>query len=297
MDPAVYRRRLRAHLRRLRVSLGITQNDAAKAMNWSLSKLIRIETGDVTISVNDLKALLGHYHVTDDATVAQYVEMARNSRKSSWLSPYKNIATNVYLAFLGHEDSADTIYNFEPVLVPGLLQTDEYALEVLRTTRGPKDKSRLDTLVNLRITRQERIHARGESIRQSYIIDESVIRRMVGGAETMRRQIAHIRESCEHDHVTLRIIPFSHGLYRSVRVPFVLLEYKDPEDETVLYLEYPQGERLFRDDGSFEESGTPVDAAALTGPPTYQQIFAELHEHTSAEHTAEILDNVLVALG
>jgi transcriptional regulator with XRE-family HTH domain len=297
VDPAVHRRKLRTYLRSQRVSRGVTQSDAAKAMSWSLSKLIRIETGDVTISINDLKALLSYYEVSENDIVGRYAAMAQNSRKPSWLSPYKGIATDVYLQFLGHEDSAASIYNFEPVLVPGLLQTDEYALEVLRTTRGPKGSSRIDSLVNLRITRQERIHARGDGVRQSYVVDEAVIRRVVGGTDIMRRQLAHLLEACEHEHVALRVIPFTHGLYRSVRVPFVLLEFRDPEDETILYLEYPQGEKLFRDDGSIEEGGTPVDAGAPTSPPTYQRIFAELHEYTSDSQTTEILESALRTLG
>ena len=85
-DPSVHRRRLRNTLRRMRESQGMTQNAAAKAMDWSVSKLIRIEAGTVSISVNDLKALLHHYGVTGDKEVNGLVEMARSIRQSSWLS-------------------------------------------------------------------------------------------------------------------------------------------------------------------------------------------------------------------
>src|SRR5690348_538510 len=106
VDPAVHRRRLRSILRRTRESLGIMQATAAHEMAWSVSKLIRIETGVVTISVNDLRALLTYYGITDTDRVAQLVEMARNARKNSWLQGYKGIASDAFLAFLAHEGTA-----------------------------------------------------------------------------------------------------------------------------------------------------------------------------------------------
>ena len=151
MDPSVYRRRLRNTLRQTRESLGIIQATAAAEMSWSVSKLIRIETGMVTISVNDLKALLPSYRITDPEKVTSLVEMARNSRLSSWTSRYKGIASDVFLTYIGHEDAAVRSYSFQPILVPGLLQTDEYAAEVLRVMRGPKDSQRINGLVELRI--------------------------------------------------------------------------------------------------------------------------------------------------
>src|ERR1700733_8626614 len=106
MDPSVYRRRLRNILRRTREARGITQATAASAMEWSVSKLIRIETGTVTISVNDLRALLAHYKINDAERVNELIGMAKNSRKHSWLGNYKGIASEVFLTFLGHEDAA-----------------------------------------------------------------------------------------------------------------------------------------------------------------------------------------------
>jgi transcriptional regulator with XRE-family HTH domain len=298
VDPNVYRRRLRNTLRRMRDALGITQTAAAKEMSWSVSKLIRIETGQVTISVNDLRALLTLYNVTDQQTVEQLIDMAKQSRVHSWTHAYRGVASDVFLAFLGHEAAATRSYSFQPVLVPGLLQTDDYAREALRVTRGSKDPDRINGLVALRIARQERIVSRADEIKLSYLLDESVVRRIVGGPQTMRQQVEALRDAYDQGHLSIRILPFRCGLYRSMRVPFVVLEFSDPAEDPVLYLEYPQGESLIREDGPFEPaSATDTSASPPTTPPTYLQIFAELQQQTSDEETREILESALRELG
>jgi transcriptional regulator with XRE-family HTH domain len=288
VDPSVYRRRLRNTLRRIRESRRVTQAAAAAEMEWSVSKLIRIEAGTVAISVNDLRALLKYYEITEIKEVDALVQMARNTKRSSWLNEYKGIAGDVFLTFLGYEDAAVTSYSFQPILVPGLLQTEEYAAEVLRIIRGSKDPKRISSLIELRLARQERVFARTDGIKLNYVLDESVVRRSVGGPEVMRRQVQALIESLGRENLSVRIIPFKCGMYRSIRVPFVILEFAENEDEAILYLEYPQGESLVREDGPYEtDSGTePSDP---TAPPTYLQIFGELQQLTSEDETLAIL--------
>jgi transcriptional regulator with XRE-family HTH domain len=296
MDPSVDRRRLRNILRQTRESLGIIQATAADAMAWSVSKLIRIETGTVTISANDLKALLDYYGINDPEKVTNLVNMAKNSKRNSWTSPYKGIASDVFLTYIGHEDAAVRSYSFQPILVPGLLQTDEYALEVLKVMRGSKDRERIDGLVELRITRQERVFARIDEIQLNYLIDESVVRRVVGGAEVMKRQVRHLINQCQREKLSIRVVPFKTGVYRSMRVPFVVLEFSDPEEEAVLYLEHPQRESLIREDRPFEDVDSGPPTSPPTTPPTYLEIFAELQQKTSDEETLRILQSALAEL-
>jgi transcriptional regulator with XRE-family HTH domain len=291
VDPSVSRRKLRNLLRQAREACGFTQGAVAEEMSWSISKLIRIESGSVTISVNDLRALLRYYGITDQGQADSLVEMARLARRRSWLSQYRGIATDVYLTFLGAEETAVRSYNFEPVLIPGLLQTDEYASEVLQVLRGPKIPSRTAGLVELRLTRQQRVLSRtGPPLELKFLMDESVVRRLVGGAEVMSRQINHLQDLSQRDNISIRIIPYSAGLYRSARVPFSLLEFSSPEDETLLYLEYPQGEEIIRED--VPTSDNPADDPS-TLPPTYLEIFAELQQKTSSDQTREIMLNAL----
>ncbi|NLT54663.1 MAG: helix-turn-helix domain-containing protein [Actinomycetales bacterium] len=286
-DPSVHRRRLRSELRRARETAGFTQRDVARAMDWSLSKLIRIETGAVSITTNDLRALLGHYGINDPIRVENLIEVARSSRERSWWSVYRDIASPEYIAFLGYESSASIIRSFQPLLVPGLLQTEGYANELFRHIRGPKDPKRIDALVSLRMERQE-ILVRPDPPELHFIMDEAVIRRMVGGPEIMLRQLSHIRDMLEQPNITIRIVPFSSGMYRSLRVPYVIFEFSDPEDEAVLYLEYPNEEMIIHESALHDdqEEGSPT-------PATYLEIFWQLEQAAKKEDTEAILDHAI----
>lgn len=290
IDPGVHRRKLRSILRQLRENCGKTQSATALEMSWSVSKLIRIESGSVTISVNDLRALVRSYGVTDDERIEELVQLARLARGHSWLNGYKDVASDEYLAYLAYEELAVRSYNFQPVLVPGLLQTEEYAIEVIRTIRGPKIPSRLEKLVELRISRQEKVFSRTDQFDLYFLLDESVVRRPVGSAAIMRKQLQRLDELSQRDNVTIGIIPFTAGFYRSIRVPFVVFEFSQPEDQAILYLEYPKKEEIIREDvpALNGEAGS-----GPTSPPTYLEIFAELQQRTSAEQTVGILQNAL----
>jgi transcriptional regulator with XRE-family HTH domain len=290
IDPGVHRRTLRSVLRQLRESCGKTQSAVAQEMSWSVSKLIRIESGSVSISVNDLRALLRSYDVTDGERITVLVELAQLARRPSWLSGFRDVASEEYLAYIAYEEIAMRSYNFQPVIIPGLLQTEEYAVEIMQTIRGPKNPSRIEKLVELRTSRQDRIFSREDPYDLHFLLDESVVRRPVGGADIMRRQLEWLGEMAERPNVTIDIIPFSAGFYRSIRVPFVLFQFSQPVDQAVLYLEYPSKEQIVREDVPV------VDGDALAGPttpPTYLEIFGELQQFTSPETTQAILASAL----
>ena len=292
VDPGLHRRKLRSVLRQLREACGKTQSETAAEMFWSVSKLIRIESGSVTISPNDLQALVKSYGVTDEATIENLVKLARLARGRSWLSEFRDVASDEFLAYLAYEEMAARSHNFQPVLVPGLLQTEEYAMAIVRTIRGPKIPSRLEKLVRLRISRQENVFSRTDPFNVYFLLDESAVRRPVGNAAIMRKQLQRLQEISQHENVWIGIIPFTAGFYRSIRVPFVVLEFSQPEDQAVLYLEYPKKEEIIRED-------VPViDNETGNGPtlPTYLEIFAELQQLTSPEKTTAILESALVAL-
>lgn len=288
-DPSVHRRRLRGELRKLREGAGFTQRDVALAMDWSVSKLIRVETGNVGISTNDLRALLHHYQITGRDQVDRMLEMAKAARERSWWSVYKAVASQEYIAFLGYECSAQIIRNFEPLLVPGLLQTEEYARELFKHIRGPKDPKRIEALVNLRMERQELLQ-RADPPQVHFIMDEAVIRRMVGGPDVMRRQLKRIRESAELEYTTIRVVPFSAGMYRSLRVPFVLFEFTNLEDEDVLYLEHPGGEMIVQEKDPMDDG-----ADGPLAPATYLEVFWEMEQEASQEKTLQLLDAAISA--
>lgn len=282
-DPTIHRRRLRSELRKAREAARKTQRETAQAMDWSMSKLIRIETGDVRVSTNDLRALLGYYDVPADR-VTHLVEVARAAREPARWSRYRDVASPEFLAFLGYESSAAIIRNFEPILVPGLLQTEEYAREVIAAVDEPQH---VDSLVDLRIERQELL-VRTPPAEVHFIIDESVIRRVIGSPDVMRRQLLQLKELAEQPHIILRIARFELGMYPKLRTAYVIFEFDAPEDEDVLFIEYPTGDQIIRENSPSEgDKNDPVE---------YLQAFWRLEQQAHREETAAILDHALSQL-
>jgi transcriptional regulator with XRE-family HTH domain len=286
-DPTVHRRRLRNELRKAREAAGFTQRDTALAMDWSPSKLIRIETGGVSISTNDLRALAAHYGIDDPARVQELLDLARKARERSPWAAYRELSSPEYVAFLAYESTASVIRNFEPLLIPGLLQTEEYAREVIGEFEGP-DKRTVDELVDLRMERQELLN-RPDPPGLHFILDQAVITRLVGGPEVMRRQLRHLKEMAHRDRVTIRIVPFSYGMYPRLRVPYVLFEFPDPQDEDVLYIENPQGEMIVREASSLD------DESGVT-PVIYLEVFFQLEQIARREEAPRLIDAALAAL-
>src|SRR3984885_6155469 len=168
-DPSRQRRRLRVELRRGRGAAGVTQRQAVEQLEWSLSKLIRIEAGTVGVSVTDLRAMLQLYGVTNQALVDNLTEAARGSKGQSWWSQYRESITPQFAQYLGHEGSASSIRVFHPFLIPGLLHTEEYAFELLRVHSGTEKARRL---TDLRMERQRKLFEQAEPPDVAFVLDE-----------------------------------------------------------------------------------------------------------------------------
>jgi transcriptional regulator with XRE-family HTH domain len=245
--PAVQRRRLRTELRRARQNAELTQEQVAAAMEWSLSKVIRFEAGTVGISANDLKALLSHYQIQDPHEVADLLVLARAGRERPWQSAYRSVAPTRLLQFIELEAPAWVSRNFQPLMIPGLLQTEEYARIMLSQLKADLPDEGIDSLVEVRMRRQELID-RDDSPLLFFILDEAATRRLVGGRDVMRRQLRRLTELAARPRITVEVIPFSAGAHEGMQGSFVIQEFPDPNDEDVLYQESPEGELVSHDD-------------------------------------------------
>jgi transcriptional regulator with XRE-family HTH domain len=245
-SPAVQRRRLRTELRRARQQAGLTQEQVADAMDWSLSKVIRIEAGTVGISTNDIKALLRSYKIVDDEQVANLVTLARAGRERSWQSGYRDAVSPRLLQLIEYEAAASITRNFQPLLIPGLVQTEEYARVILTQFAGQATAERIDAQVEVRMRRQELLE-RSDPPLAFFIMDEAVTRRLIGGKTVMRRQLRKLIDLAVKPHLTIEVVPFSAGVHPGLQGSFVIHEFPDPADDDVLYLENPQGDLISRD--------------------------------------------------
>jgi len=205
--------------------------------------------------------------------------MAQNAKKQPW-SAYKSVLAREFLVYLGFEGSASIIRNFEPLLVPGLLQTEEYAETIIRTYASGEDtQSVVEMRVQARLERQE-ILMRAEPPQTFFILDEAVIHRWVGGSEVMRQQLEHLKSLGGLPNVSIQILPYEAGAHPGMTGAFVLLEFADPADDDVLYLEDARGDMVTRDD--------PIDTAEFVNT------FWELERiSTRPDQLEQVIDRVL----
>ena len=241
-NPAIQGRRLRAELRRARLAKRLTQKQVASAMDWSLSKVIRIEKGDVSISTNDLKVLLSLYGIADQGKVDQLLSLAKEAREPSGWRTYHDVASEGLIEYIQNEEAAKAIQCFQPQFVPGLLQTSDYAESVIGRFSATPTLER----VEIRMKRQD-ILWRQKPPKMHFIIDEAALRRVVGGNQVMDAQIRHIITIADMPHVTIEIVPFTAGAYPGMEGPFVILEYSGGVP-AALYTEDTGGEMTGRDD-------------------------------------------------
>jgi transcriptional regulator with XRE-family HTH domain len=227
--PAVERALLSAELKKLRSVSGETQDQVAKACEWSVAKFSRIENGTSSVRKADLESLLRHYGV-DENHINELTQRAREARAPGWWEDYDFGPDKGFEAYVGYEDGASSIRMVQPLVVPGLLQTPKYTWQTMEAWGISPEV--IAKGVNLREERQRRVAAR--SPEQYYILDEAVIRRPVGSA--MPEQLQHLIRIAQKPNVTIRIIPFSRGPHFGLRGPFVLLSFEGALDD-VLYLE------------------------------------------------------------
>lgn len=241
--PEVQKRRLRVEIRKLRKEAGLRQQDVASEMDWSASKLIRIENGSVKITPTDVRALLRHYGVNDEKRVAELVGMARSAKVDPWADLRPSHSPD-WLAYLDLEASASVIRNYESLFVPGLLQAEEYARSVYRVENLSTELA--DQRWDGRLRRHD-LHDEDQPPLMNFVIDEAVVRREVGGKAVMRRQLERLLENSAFRHVALQILPFGAGIYRSMGRSFVLLEFPDADDDDIVYFEDERGGTVIRD--------------------------------------------------
>ncbi len=235
-SPTARGRRLRHELRRLREEAGLTHSEVARRLEWSASKVSRIETGQSRAQTGDVRDLLEVYGITDAATCEALVQLAREARRRGWWTRYTDVLGGG--TYVGLEAEAATLHTYESMFVPGLLQTEDYARAVVRAWQARPDPEALERAVTARMARQE-ILSRTDPPEIWAVLDEAVISRPVGGPETMRAQLQHLIDvsSRPNSPVTLQVLPFAAGAHPGMDGTFVVLDFHTPKDPPIVYLE------------------------------------------------------------
>ncbi|ASU80487.1 XRE family transcriptional regulator [Actinopolyspora erythraea] len=227
--PGVQRRRLGSKLRQLREQADISVETVMDELDWSRSKLSRIETAINTITVPDVRALCGLYGADGELT-DQLVRMSKQAKKKGWWHAYSDALTDYFNDYIELESEATSVTNYQIDLIPGLLQTSEYAHAVIEAWTPDITKDVVDRRTELRIARQRQLD--GE-LKLWAVIDESALRRRCGDDSVMARQLRHVREMADRPNVTVQILPFEAGTHIAMGTAFTLLDFGGVYDPVV----------------------------------------------------------------
>lgn len=279
-SPTVRRRRLAAELRRLR---GLrTGGTVAKALGWSPAKISRYELGQSNFPLDEVEKLLDFYEVTEPRR-SQLLALAAEANERGWWEEYGDVLAPEYMEFIGLEAEADTMAHLQVGVVPGLLQTEEYARKLNAGYQSviPTPPGILERLVRVRMIRQELL-TRDPPLRLSVVIDEAVLLRKIGDRGLMHAQLRHLAAAANLPNVELRIMPLNNRETSLVADSFTILSFgPQPTGEagkladvvstenvtSELYVEGETGTYLYRlvFQGLLNASLSPADSQNLIG--------------------------------
>ncbi|GAA3800415.1 helix-turn-helix transcriptional regulator [Sphaerisporangium flaviroseum] len=227
---------LGSQLRRLRENRGITLEAAGHSIRASHSKISRMELGRVSFRARDVADLLTLYGVTEESERDALLSLVAQANRPGWWHNYDDVLPNWFEAYVGLEEAATRIRSYEVQFVPGLLQTEEYAREVVLLGHPDGTEEELQRRVDLRMARQKLL-GRANAPHLWAVVDEAALRRPLGGAEVMRGQIRHLIEVIASPNITVQVMPFSAGGHAAAGGPFSILRFSERDLPDVVYLE------------------------------------------------------------
>ncbi|MFD3775794.1 helix-turn-helix domain-containing protein [Streptomyces sp. NPDC058612] len=229
-NPTVRRRRLGAELRRLRMACGLTSTQVAEHLLVSQPKISHLENGRRTIKPRDVRDLCALYQVTDPQVIDSLMRMATEADRQGWWVAYGEVP---YAVYIGLETAAASVRSYEPLVIPGLLQTPAYAAAVIVETIPQATPEEIAVRREVRLRRQSRAHHPARAFRLWVVLDESALRRMVGSPQIMREQLEYLNRLGAQPHVTVQVLPHSAGAHPGVSGQFSILDFEDAPGATV----------------------------------------------------------------
>lgn len=267
--------RLGRELTQLRETAGLSRDEAADELDWSPRTIVRVEKGETVPSARNLTVMLELYGADEDTT-GRLELLRRDARRRGWWVAF-GVFDGVFVAL---EDDADLIRVFEPLLVPGLLQIEEYARAVTTATRSEDADAECDRHVRARLARQPLLsRTNPPAPRLHVIVDEAALRRQVGGPQVMRAQLSRLWELAGRPNITIQVVPYSAGAHAGMHGPFVLLSFADHPD--IVYVESRAGD-LYPESrpatSRFNSDWDSLTSAALTAEESRELLLTLARE-------------------
>ncbi len=221
---------------KIRKQTGLTLEEVGERMRWPQSKISRIENGMVKAHWGDIQDLLDLYNFTDPDQRKALLALAKSARERGWWHAYGATLDHPFADLISLEATAKEISAYESQVVPGLLQTRDYALAVVGESRVWENREDVEKFVEVRTARQA-ILTREQPIGFWAILGEAVLRQQVGGPMVMRAQLRHLLDVATMPNVTIQVLPFSAGASTGMYCPFEILKFAGPGITEVVYLE------------------------------------------------------------
>ena len=272
-------RRLVIELKRFREAAGLTGEQVAEQMGWSVAKVYRIEGDRVRVLARDVQRLLKLYGVGGEQADA-VVELARLARVKDWWHQYSGAIPEWFQFYVGLEAAASAMQEYCAELVTGLLQTEGYARAVMAAA-ARSDTEAMDRQVTVRLERQKRLTA-PDAPKLWVILGEGVVHRQVGGLTVMRDQLAHIAEMAGRPNVTVQVLPFTAGAHPAMLGSFTLMRFPDPADKDVVYLEAETSALYLEKPEDVSRYNLMIDylRAQALGPAESRTLIAQMAERS-----------------
>jgi hypothetical protein len=279
--PTVLRIFLGGQLRKLREAAGITPDRAGYEIRASRSKISRVEHGRVSFKERDVADLLTLYGVTDEAERRRMLNLAQHANSQGWWSRYDDVMPDWFETYVGLEQATSLIRTYELQFVPGLFQTEDYARAVTVLGHRSASADEVERRVSLRLQRQQVLTRPDATPRVWAVIDESALRRPLGGRDVMRAQLTRLVEVAELPQVTLQVMPFDRGGHSAAGGSFSILRFAEPELPDIVYIEQLTGalylDRLEEAD-HYREVMNSLSAEAETPAESARQLKILINE-------------------
>jgi transcriptional regulator with XRE-family HTH domain len=244
--PTVRLRRLAAELRQLRSSAGMTQDEVGERTGINVATLYRIERARVRPQTRTLRTLLDLYGA-DEQQQADLIALLRDARQRGWLHAYQSELPEQYTTYIGFEGEARSVWNYESLFIPGLLQTEDYARAVIRAVLPWASRDEVERRVEVRMERQD-VLRNDNPLELWVIVDEAALRRQVGGQPVMHAQLGHLIEAADLPNVTFQVIPFDVGAHAGMPGSFVFMQFGEAAIPDVVYIDSMAGDLFLEAD-------------------------------------------------
>jgi hypothetical protein len=264
--PTALRIILGAHLRRMREAAGISRSDAGWEIRSSESKVSRMELGRVGFKERDVADLLRLYGLDDPEERERLLSLARDANNPGWWHRFGDVLPSWFHSYLGLEASAQLIRTYELQFVPGLLQTQEYVRAVVQLGRGLIPADEVDRRVSLRVSRQE-VLTRVSPVRLWAVVDESALRRPIGGVKAMRAQLEHLVEATYMPNVTLQVMPFEAGGHAATGGAYSILRFPEQDLPDIVYIEHLTSALYLDKLEDLDQYTATMEALCVAAPP------------------------------